>query len=75
MTIDNGQLTIIGGGGPPAAPWLSLWESWLGAAETERAAGPFVIAETIGAEGIIPSLTVGNGLCAVPLRCNYNPCG
>ena len=23
----------------------------------------------------MPSLTVGNGLCAVPLRCNYNPCG
>ena len=23
----------------------------------------------------MPSLTVGNGLCAVPLRCNYNLCG
>ncbi len=25
-----------------AAPWLSLWESWLGAAETERAVGRFL---------------------------------
>ena len=33
------------------------------------------IVGTTGAKGILPSLTVGNGLCAVPLRCNYNPCG
>ncbi len=30
---------------------------------------------TTGAKVNLPSLTVGNGLCAVPLRCNYNPCG
>ena len=24
---------------PKKRPWLSLWESWLGAAETERVAG------------------------------------
>ena len=30
---------------------------------------------TMGAKVNLPSLTVGNGLCAVPLRCNYNPCG
>ena len=42
-----------------------------------RLRGPaaFVIVETTGAEGIKPSLTVGNGLCAVPLRGNYNLCG
>ena len=33
------------------------------------------IVGTMGAEGIKPSLTVGNGLCAVPPRCEYNPCG
>ena len=32
-------------------------------------------AETTGAKGIIPNLTVGNGLCAVPLRCEYHLCG
>ena len=33
------------------------------------------IVGTTGAKVDIPSLTVGNGLCAVPLRCNYNPYG
>ena len=33
------------------------------------------IVTTTGAKVNLPSLTVGNGLCAVPLRCNYNPCG
>ena len=58
-----------------AAPWLSLWESWLGAAETERCGTALLIVGTTGAEVYMPSLTVGNGLCAVPGRCNYNPCG
>ena len=42
-----------------------------------RLRGPtvFVIIGTTGAKVVIPSLTVGNGLCAVPLRCEYNPCG
>ena len=31
-------------------------------------------AETMGTTVNISSLTVGNGLCAVPGRCNYNPC-
>ena len=30
---------------------------------------------TTGAEVDLPSLTVGNGLCAVPPRCSYNLCG
>ena len=33
------------------------------------------IVGTTGAKVDIPSLTVGNGLCAVPLRCKYNPWG
>ena len=33
------------------------------------------IVGTLGTEVDKPSLTVGNGLCAVPLRGNYNPCG
>ena len=32
------------------------------------------IIETTGAKGNKPSLTVGNGLCAVPLRGKYNLC-
>ena len=34
----------------------------------------FVIGTT-GAKVHLPSLIVGNGLCAVPLRGNYNLCG
>ena len=33
------------------------------------------IVATTGAKVNLPSLTVGNGLCAVPLRGNYNTCG
>ena len=33
------------------------------------------IVEAAGATVNLSSLTVGNGLCAVPGRCNYNPCG
>ena len=33
------------------------------------------IVGTTGAEVNMPSLTVGNGLCAVPLRGKYNLCG
>ena len=40
-----------------------------------RSGAAFVIIGTAGAEGIKPSLTVGNGLCAVPLRGEYNLCG
>ncbi len=40
-----------------------------------RGGTAFNIVGTMGAGVNVPSLTVGNGLCAVPLRCNYNPCG
>ena len=33
------------------------------------------IVGTVGTEVDKPSLTVGNGLCAVPLRGDYNLCG
>ena len=39
-----------------------------------RGGTAFYIVGTMGAEGIKPSLTVGNGLCAVPGRGNDNPC-
>ena len=90
MTIENGQLTIIGAtnvvhfcmsvkvcretpqesskktfptgeGGPP--------QRWM------RGGTALPIVGTTGAKVDLPSLTVGNGLCAVPGRCNYNPCG
>ena len=44
----------------------------MGATTVTGRRAAFVIIGTAGAEGIKPSLTVGNGLCAVPLRGEYN---
>ena len=40
-----------------------------------RGGAAFNIVGTMGTEVKPPSETVGNGLCAVPLRGKYNPCG
>ena len=70
LTVDSGQLSpqerskkaFPAGEGGPQQRWM-------------RGGTAFRIVGTTGAEVDIPSLTVGNGLCAVPLRCNYNPWG
>ena len=89
LTIDNGQWTIIGqltlficirpvkyvGKRPRTAP-KNLPRRGRGTARRRwmRCGTAFSIVGTMGAEGIKPSLTVGNGLCAVPGRGNDNPC-